>query len=61
MKSFLDILDIQYKSNLFINKIDTFGAIKRHPSALKQAYSLGQELVKTTTSAQEKPITIELF
>lgn len=61
MKSFFNVLDMQYKTNLFINKIDELGAINIHPTALKEAYRLGQELVSTTTLATEKPIDIELF
>jgi multimeric flavodoxin WrbA len=61
MRSFFDVLDMQYRANLFINKIDEIGAIKKHPAAIEQAYHLGQELVRIPVSTQKKLINVELF
>lgn len=59
MKYYFDVLDMQYVANLFINKIDDLGVIKKHPSAMRQAHRLGAELVSSTAPPQ-KPIDIEL-
>lgn len=60
MKTYFDVLDIKYFANLFVNKVDTLGAIKKHPSALKEAFLLGQQLASTDTPMLEKPIDVEL-
>lgn len=59
-KYFLDVLDMNYTVNLFVNKIDAAGEIKKHPSAMDEAYRLGRELASTDTPPPEKPINIEL-
>ncbi|MHC4574601.1 MAG: flavodoxin family protein [Planctomycetota bacterium] len=59
MKYFLDVLDMRYAANLFVNKIDAPGRIKDHPSALKEAFRLGRELV-TAATPPEKPTDVEL-
>jgi hypothetical protein len=45
---------------LFANKIDTCGAIRKHPSALNEALRLGKELALAETCPPEKPIEVEL-
>jgi multimeric flavodoxin WrbA len=59
-KYFLDVLDMNYAANLFVNKVDAAGEIKHHPSAMDEAFRLGRELVSTDTPPPEKPINIEL-
>jgi multimeric flavodoxin WrbA len=59
MKSYFDAIQMNYVSNLFVNKIDTLGAIKKHPSAMMEAFRLGVDLV-TATAQPTKPINIEL-
>jgi hypothetical protein len=59
MKYYFDVLDMQYVANLFVNKVDDCGEIKKHPIALKEAYRLGSELV-TVETPPEKPIDVEL-
>ncbi|MHC4658449.1 MAG: flavodoxin family protein [Planctomycetota bacterium] len=59
MKYFLDVLDMRYTANLFVSNIDTLGQIKKHPSAMSEAFRLGKELITTSTPPQE-PINIEL-
>ena len=59
-KYFLDVLEMNYAINLFVNKIDDPGQIKQHPSAMDEAYRLGRELVSTDTPPPEKPINVEL-
>ncbi|MHC4426165.1 MAG: flavodoxin family protein [Planctomycetota bacterium] len=60
MKTYFDALDANYAANLFINKVDDRGDIERHPSALKEAYRLGTQLVAADTPPPPKPIDIEL-
>jgi multimeric flavodoxin WrbA len=59
MKSYFDAIQMNYVSNLFVNKIDTLGAIKKHPLAMTEAFRLGVDLVMTTDQPT-KPISIEL-
>jgi multimeric flavodoxin WrbA len=60
MKTYFDALDVNYAANLFVNKVDDRGDIERHPSALKEAYRLGSQLVAADTPPPPKPIDIEL-
>ena len=46
MKWFLDSLEMEYYDNLLFNTIDQKGAIKNHPTALNQAYQLGQKIAR---------------
>jgi multimeric flavodoxin WrbA len=59
-KYFLDVLEMNYVSNLFVSKIDAVGEIKQHPTAMDEAYRLGRELTSTDTPPPEKPINVEL-
>jgi hypothetical protein len=59
MKSYFDSLEMQYVANLFVNKVSDVGQIQKHPSALKEAFRLGKDLI-TTPTPPEKPIDIEL-
>ncbi|MBW8041541.1 MAG: flavodoxin family protein [Planctomycetes bacterium] len=59
-KYFIDVLEMNYAANLFVNNIDAPGRIKQHPSALNEAFRLGRELVSTDTPPHEKPINVEL-
>ncbi|UCE98870.1 MAG: flavodoxin family protein [Planctomycetota bacterium] len=60
MKYYLDVLDMKYAANLFVNKMEEPGQIEKHPNALKEAFRLGAELVTTENPLPEKPIDIEL-
>ena len=59
-KYFLDVLEMNYAANLFVNKIDEPGQIKQHPSAMNEAYRLGRELASTDVPPPEKPVSVEL-
>jgi multimeric flavodoxin WrbA len=61
MKYFFDVLDINYAANLFVNKVEDPGQIKNHPSAMEQAFALGQKLVAPDTPPPQKPLDIELI
>ena len=59
-KYFFDVLDMAYVVNLFVNKVDSAGEIKEHPSAMDEALRLGRELVSSDTPLPEKPVNVEL-
>jgi len=60
MKYFLDVLDINYSANLFVNNVDDKGQIEKQPAALDEAYRLGKELAEACGPPPEKPVDIEL-
>ena len=60
MKYYFDVLDINYAANLFINKVDRLSEIQKHPSALKEAFRLGKELIATNTPPPQNPVNVEL-
>jgi len=60
MKYYLDVIEMQYWANLFVNKIEAAGQINKHPSALKEAFRLGGRLVVGTEPAGKKPIEVVL-
>ncbi len=60
MKSYFDALELNYSSNLFINKVDDFSEIHKHPTALKEAFRLGKELITDESPPPPKPVNIEL-
>jgi len=45
VKYFFDALDVEYVGELTFRKIDAKGAIKKHPTALRQAFEAGKRLV----------------
>jgi multimeric flavodoxin WrbA len=59
MKFYFDVLEMKYAANLFVNKVSDASQIQKHPSALKEAFRLGKELI-TAPAPPEKPIDIEL-
>jgi len=59
MKSYFNALDVKYIAGLFVNQIDVRGAINKHPSALKEAFRLGKELV-TVKNPPDNPVDVEL-
>jgi multimeric flavodoxin WrbA len=61
MKYYFDVIDMRYFANLFVNKTEDAGQIQNHPSALNEAFTLGQKLADPKTPLPSKPITIELF
>ena len=44
VKYFFDALNVEYAGELTFRRIDAKGAIKEHPSALKEAFEAGQKL-----------------
>ncbi len=59
-KYWLDVLEMKHVSSLFVNQVDTQGDIRKHPSALDEAFRLGQQLV-ASPDAPEKVETVKLF
>jgi multimeric flavodoxin WrbA len=47
VKSWFTTLDIEYDGELVFTSIDEKGAITKHPTALKDAFALGQKLLLT--------------
>jgi len=45
VRYFFDALDVEYVGELTFRKIDAKGAIKKHPTALRQAFEAGKRLV----------------
>jgi multimeric flavodoxin WrbA len=60
MKYWLDVLDMHYAANLFVNNVDDAGDIQKHPTAMNEAFRLGKDLVTVTTAPPERPIDVEL-
>jgi hypothetical protein len=60
MKYFFDVLDINYVANLFVNKMEGPGQAKNHPTAMNEAFALGQKLADPQTPLSPKPIDVEL-
>jgi len=60
MKYYFDVLDMNYAASLFVNRMEDPGQVKKHPSAMKEAFRLGQQLAAADTPPPEKPIDIEL-
>ena len=47
VRYFFDALNVEYAGELTFRRIDAKEAIKKHPSALKEAFEAGQKLVST--------------
>jgi multimeric flavodoxin WrbA len=44
VKALFKVLDVEYAGDLLFSGVDEKGAIKKHPTALKQAFAAGQKL-----------------
>jgi multimeric flavodoxin WrbA len=60
MKVYFDALQMKYVAGLFINQVDRRGDIEKHPSALNEAYHLGEVFADPNVPLDQKPIDIEL-
>jgi multimeric flavodoxin WrbA len=56
-KYYLDVLDMHYAANLFVNKVDARGQIKGNTAAMEQAFRLGRQLV--TAPTPQEPVNVE--
>ena len=61
MKYCFDVLDMTYAANLFVNQIDQRGDIQKHPSAMDEAFRLGNQLVTVGGPPPKKAVNVELF
>ena len=50
VKYFFDAIGVKYYKNLLYGSVDEKGAIKGHPTALKEAYEAGRGLVEDRTA-----------
>jgi len=60
VKYWLDVLEMKHVSSLFVNQVDARGDILKHPSALEEAFRLGQSLI-TAPQPSDKPEVVRLF
>jgi multimeric flavodoxin WrbA len=60
MKYYLDVLEVGYFANLFVNRVDGKGDIARHPTALREAYHLGAALASFSGPMPEGSIDVFL-
>ena len=61
MKYYFDVLEIDYVSNLFVNRVDEKGDVLKHPSAMQEARRLGMRLVTDDGPTPEEPEMVGLF
>ena len=47
IRYFFDAIDVEYSGELLYKKIDSKGAIRDHPTALKDCYQAGRDFVST--------------
>ncbi|MFA5375665.1 MAG: flavodoxin family protein [Dehalococcoidia bacterium] len=46
VKCLFDAMGVEYAEELFVREVDRKGEIKKHPTAMKDAYELGKRLAK---------------
>jgi multimeric flavodoxin WrbA len=56
MDMFFDVLDIKYYERLLFFRIDERGAIKDHPTALRNAHAAGEHLVVEISRSLGEPV-----
>jgi multimeric flavodoxin WrbA len=56
MDIFFDVLDIKYYERLLFFRIEQRGAVKNHPTALRNAYTAGEHLVVEISRSMGEPI-----
>jgi len=61
MKYWFDALEVGCFANLFVNQVDARGDVLRHPSALREAFRLGEALVRAGAPLPKDPMDVELF
>ncbi|MBN1359937.1 MAG: flavodoxin family protein [Sedimentisphaerales bacterium] len=60
MQSYFECVEIAYVSTLFVNQVDAAGAVRRHATALPEAFRLGAALADAASPAQ-RATQVELF
>ena len=61
MRYYLDVLDVKYFANLFVNRVDARGDILKHPTAVREAFHLGSALASFEGPAPSGPLDVSLF
>lgn len=60
IKSYFDAIDMRYAAGLFVNKVDEFGQIEKHPTAMKEAFRLGRKLAAIDAFSEQEVAEVEL-
>ena len=60
MKTYFDSLQFRYRAGLYVNNVDTAGAVEKNPKALQEAFRLGKLLATANAPLPAKPVEIEL-
>jgi len=47
VRYFFDAIDVEYEGDLLYKRIDSKGAIREHPTAMRESYEAGQRFVST--------------
>ncbi len=55
MTYYFDVLEVSYFANLFVNQVDGRGEIRKHPTAMEEAFRLGARLAGFEEPLPEKP------
>lgn len=53
---FFDVLDIRYYERLLFFRMEEKGAVKKHPTALRDAYAAGEHLVTEISRSLGEPV-----
>lgn len=53
---FFDVLDIKYYERLLFFRMEEKGAVKKHPTALRDAYAAGEHLVTEISRSLGEPV-----
>jgi multimeric flavodoxin WrbA len=53
--AFFNTLGFEYYDNIIANNMDLYKGIRGHPSALKEAYGKGQEVIRVIEDLKERP------
>jgi len=61
MRYYFDALEVREAADLFVNRVDGRGDVRRHPRALAEAFRLGEALVDPAAPAPAEPVVVELF
>lgn len=48
MRYFFDAIDVEYSGNLLYGEVDEKGAIRNHPTAMKECFDTGMKFVSST-------------
>ena len=61
MKAYFGVMSFRYVLSLFVNQVDSLGAITKHTSALTESFRLGRQFASSDLPVADKPLNVELF